>query len=155
MIIYIKQAINKKWVNSALSCDIYASFEWQSSDHRIVLTRIHLSLCRNKRQTDNVSQWNLSSLANSDISNQYTMTERNKFDTLLKTSERHTPIDKYKKFVTTHTEAAAECITIKSRAKCRPWWELIAIRKKREKYFLIKETGQTLICRNLWNPWEN
>ena len=46
------------------------------------------------------------------------VTVRNKFNTLPETSERHSPNDKYENFVTAHTEAAAECIPSKLRAKC-------------------------------------
>ena len=47
------------------------------------------------------------------------VTERNKFDTLQETSERHTPNDKYEHFVTNRIEAAAKTIPTKPRAKCR------------------------------------
>ena len=58
--------------------------------------------------------WNgWSSLVNSNISNQYTLTVRNKFDTLKETSERHTPSYEYENFVINLIEAAAECITTK------------------------------------------
>ena len=74
--------INKKLINSVLSCEAYSSFEGVSSDHRIISARIHLSLCRNKKQTGKVSQYDWSLLANSDICNQYMVTVRNKFDPL-------------------------------------------------------------------------
>ena len=44
------------------------------------------------------------------------VTVRNKFDTLQEIFETH---DEYKNFVTTHMEAAAECIQAKPRTKCR------------------------------------
>ena len=47
------------------------------------------------------------------------VTIRNKFDTHQETSERYSSNGKYEKFVTAHLEAAAECIPIKSRVKCR------------------------------------
>ena len=47
------------------------------------------SLYRNKKQIDKASQYDGFPLANSDISNQYSVTVRNKFDTLQETSERH------------------------------------------------------------------
>ena len=53
------------------------------------------------------------SLANSDISNQYMVTVRNKFDTLQETSERYTPNDEYENFVTAHIDTAAKCIPTK------------------------------------------
>ena len=58
------------------------------------------------------------------MSHQYTVTVRNKFDILLETFERYTPIDEYGNFVTANIKAAAaECILTKLRAKCRVSWE--------------------------------
>ena len=115
-----------------MNCEAYYSFEGVSSDHRIISAKIHQSLCRNKRQTVKASQYDGSSPTNSDIRNHYMVTVRNKFDTLQETSEKHTPNDEYENFVTTHMEAAAECIPAKPRAKCRVLWEAIAIRKKQD-----------------------
>ena len=41
----------------------------------------------------------------SDINKGYTLTVRNKFNTLQPTSETHTPRDEYEKCVTAHIEA--------------------------------------------------
>ena len=60
------------------------------------------------------------------------VTVRNIFDTLQKISETHTPNDKYENFITAHTGAAAECILIKPRARCRVPWESLVVRKKWE-----------------------
>ena len=79
------------------------------------MPKIHMSLHRNKKQTVETSQYNWSSLANCDIRNQYTLTVRNKFDTIQETSASHTLNDKYENFVTSHKEAAGECITTKPR----------------------------------------
>ena len=40
--------INEDRINSAQNCEVYSSFERESSDHRIVTAKIHLSLRRNK-----------------------------------------------------------------------------------------------------------
>ena len=48
---------------------------------------------------------------------------RNKFDTLHEISDKHTLNEEYENFVTVHIEAAAKCIPIKPRAKCRFPWE--------------------------------
>ena len=68
----------------------------------------------------------------SDISYQYIITVKNKFDTFQKTPERHTPKEEYKNFLTAHIEAAAECIQTKLRDKCRVLWESIVVREKRD-----------------------
>ena len=100
----------------------YTSFKGESSNHRIIPAKICPSLHRNKKQTGKVLQYGWCSLADSDISKQYPLTVRNKLDTLQETSETHIPNDKSEPFLTTHLEAAAECIPTKSRAKCRvPW----------------------------------
>ena len=45
--------INKKWKNSAMNCEAYSSFEGISSDHRIVTTKIRLSLRKKKKSHTN------------------------------------------------------------------------------------------------------
>ena len=44
-IVYV--IINKKWINSTLSCEAYSSFEGVSSNHRIFTAKIRLSLWKN------------------------------------------------------------------------------------------------------------
>ena len=43
--------INKKWKNSAMNCKAYSSFEGVSTNHRIVMAKIRLSLRKNAKQT--------------------------------------------------------------------------------------------------------
>ena len=62
--------------------------------------------------------------------NHYSITVRDKFDTLEETSERLTPNDEYENFVTAHLEAATKCIPIKPRAKSRVPKESKAVQKK-------------------------
>ena len=80
--------------------------------------------------TVKTSQYDLSSLTNCDVRNNYTVTVRNKFNALKKKSKGHTPNDEYESFFTAHREAAAKCIPTKPRIKCRDPWESIAIREK-------------------------
>ena len=47
---------NNKWVNGALNCEAYSSFEGGSCNHRIVSAKIHLSLCRNAALTTTTAQ---------------------------------------------------------------------------------------------------
>ena len=44
--------------------------------------------------------------------------------------ETHTPSEEYENVVTTHIEAAAECMPTKPRAKYRVPWESLEARKK-------------------------
>ena len=47
--------INKKWINSTLNCEGYSSLEEVSSVTES--SKIHLSLCRNKKQPVKFSQY--------------------------------------------------------------------------------------------------
>ena len=101
----------------------YSSFEGVSSDHRIVTAKILLSLCRNKKQTVKTTRYDRSSLTYRNISNRYTVTAKNKFDTFQEISERHTPNDEYKNLISAHmgpakaAAAVAAWIPIKPRVK--------------------------------------
>ena len=59
-----------------------------------------------------------SSLTNRDICHKYSVTVRNKIDTLQELSETHTPNDEYEKFVNAAIDAAAEYLQTKQIAKC-------------------------------------
>ena len=50
--------INKKWKNSAMNCEAYSSFGDVSSDHRIVMAKIRLSLRKNATRTATIKQYN-------------------------------------------------------------------------------------------------
>ena len=84
----------------------------ESSQQR--LTYIYAET-KNKQVKASWNEWY--SLANSYISDQYTLTVGKKFVILKETSERHTRNNECENLVTAHIEAAAECIPIKPRAK--------------------------------------
>ena len=109
--------MNKKLINSALNCEAFSSFQNVSTNHRIVTAKICLNLHRNATQTAKTTLYDWPLLNNKDISNKYTITQRNKFDTLLEISETHTPNDEYENFINAHIEAAAECIPTKEQKK--------------------------------------
>ena len=109
-----KQELDKQH----LKCNPYYCFEGVSSNQKIVFAKIHLCLCRNKKQIYKPSWYDWFLFTNSDIGNQYT---------LQKTPEKYIPKDEYENFITTHIEAAAKCIPIKPRAKCRIPFEVIAV----------------------------
>ena len=86
------------------------------------MAKISLSLQRYMAQTTTTIHYNWSLLNNREIKDEYTLTQRKKFDALLEISETSTPNDKYENFVNAHLEAAAECIPTKQRARPRvPW----------------------------------
>ena len=109
--------MNKEWINGALNCEAFSFFEGVSSDHRIVTAKIRLSLRRNMVQTTKTTWYDWSLLNNRDISDEYTITLKIKFDELEEIFETSTPNDEYGNFVNAHIEAAAECIPTKRRAK--------------------------------------
>ena len=74
--------INKKWKYNASNCEAYSSFEGVSSDHRIVMAKIRLSLRRNVARTTKTTSYDCSLLNNKDINDKYTLTLRNKLDAL-------------------------------------------------------------------------
>ena len=117
--------INKKWNNSTLNSEAYSSFKSMSSDHRIVIAKIWLSLQRNAVRTTTTAHYDWSLLKNRDIRDKSTLTLRNKFDALQEILETPTLNDKYENFVLAHLEAAAEYIPTKQRAKQSPMQDII------------------------------
>ena len=113
--------INKKWKNSAMNCEAYSSFEGVSSDHRIVMAKIRLSLRKNAKRTATTKHYDWALLNNRDIRDKYILELRNS-----------TPNDEYENFVNAHLEAAAKCIPTKLKTKYRVPWETLAVREKRE-----------------------
>ena len=96
--------MNKNCIKSTLNCEAYSSFEGEASDHRIVITKIHLSLRRNTAQTKTIQcDWSL--LNNRVISYKYTIILQKKFNALQEISETLTPNDEYENFINVHTAA--------------------------------------------------
>ena len=116
-----------------INCELYSLFEKVSSYHRIVSAKKRLILRRNKKQTVKTTSYDLSSFTNRDINNKYTVSMRNKFDTLHETSETRTPNDEYENFVTAQMGVTTvECIPIILRVKCRVPWESQEVSNKRD-----------------------
>ena len=84
--------INIIWNNCVLNCKAYSFFEGVSSDHRIVMAKMRLSLRRNATRKITVHyDWSL--LNNRDTRDRYTLSLRDKFDALQEISETPTPND--------------------------------------------------------------
>ena len=124
--------MNKKWINSTLNCEAYSSFEGVSSDHWIIRAKIHLSLRKVAVQIISIAQYHWSLLNSRDISNKYTITQRNNFDTLQEISETLTPNDEYENSINAYIEATTECIPTKEK-KLRVPLETLTVKKKRDK----------------------
>ena len=121
--------ITKKLNYSALNCEAYSSFEGVPSDHRIVTTKIRLSL-----RPTTIVHYYWSQLNNRNIRDKYTLTLKNKFHALQEIPETPSANDEYENFVNAHLEVAAECLPIKQRlpwesTKQRVQWETLAVRK--------------------------
>ena len=123
--------INKKWKNSAMNCEAYSSFEGVSTDHRIVTTKIRLSLRKNAKRTATTKHYDWALLNNRDIRDKYVLELRNRFETLQEKTEKSTPNEEYENFVNSHVKAAAKCIPTKLKTKYRVPWETLAVREKR------------------------
>ena len=123
--------INKKWKNSAMNCEAYSSFEGVSSDHRIVMAKIRLSLLRNAKRTATTKHFDWALLNNRDIRDKYVLELRNRFEKLQEKTEKRTPNDEYENFVNAHLGTAAKCIPTKLKTKYRVPWETLAVREKR------------------------
>ena len=123
--------MNQKWKNSAINCEAYSSFEGVSSDHRIITAKRRLSLRKNSTRTMTTRHYDWALLNNEDITDEYVLELRNRFETLLEKTEKGTPNDDYENFVNAHLEAAAKCIPTKSKTKYRVQWETLKVREKR------------------------
>ena len=123
--------INRKWKNSAINCEAYSTFEGVSSDHRIVMAKIRLSLRNNATRTVTTRRYDWALLNNRDIRDKYALELRNRFETLQEKAEKGTPNDEYENFVEAHLEAASKYIPTKPRTKYRVPWETLAVREKR------------------------
>ena len=69
--------LNKKRINSAVNYVVYSSFEGVSSNHRIIIAKLSLCLCRNKKQSKLHNTTTPHLLIEIDISYRYMVTLRN------------------------------------------------------------------------------
>ena len=120
-----------KYIYIYIYCEAYSSFEGVSSDHRILMAKIRLSLQKNATRTTTTVHYDWALLNNWDIRYKYALALRNKYDAQQEKTETHTPNDEYENFVNTHLEAAAELIPNKQRTKSTLPWETLAVREKR------------------------
>ena len=86
----------------------------------------------NTTRTTKTTHYDWSLLNNGDISDKYTITQRNKYDALQKISGTLTPNDECKNLVNVHMESSAECIPTKLKARHIVHCETLAVKKKRD-----------------------
>ena len=106
--------VNKKWKNSIHNCESYNSFSSVGSDHRIVTAKVKMSL-RKCVTPPTKDCYNWSSLHDSDLSKLYTITVKNKFESLCNNHE--TISDSYNNLVIANKEVAKELIPVKVKSK--------------------------------------
>ena len=107
--------MRRKWKNSILNTEAYNTFASVGSDHRIVSTRMRLSLRKSKtmpRQKQH--NWELLRTDNN-LQKLYTVEVHNRFQPLEEVDESAT--DRYQRFVNAHKEAAEKVIPLKKRTK--------------------------------------
>ena len=95
-----------------MNCEAHSSFEGESSNHRIVMEKIRLSLRRTAVRTQTTVHYDWPSLKNRDIRDKYTLTLRNRFDALQKISETPTLNVEYENFVDAYLEPRTPCETL-------------------------------------------
>ena len=71
-----------------MNCEAYSTFECVSTDHRIVTTKIRLSLRKNAKRTETTKHYDGVLLNNRDIRDKYVLELRNRFETLQEKTEK-------------------------------------------------------------------
>ena len=86
-----------------MNCEAYSSFEGVSSDHRIVMAKIRLSLRKNATQTATTKPYDWAFLNNRDIRDKYVLEFRNTFETLQEKEEKKNTQTTNRRILLTHT----------------------------------------------------
>lgn len=123
--------INKKWVNCALNCEPFSSFSSLSSDHRIIIAKIRLSLRSNKLKTAKSPRYDWKKLRDQNLANQFKITLSNRYQSLQDESNEITANSSYRNFETACAFAADELIPSRRKAKQTVPWESEDILQKR------------------------
>ena len=72
-----------------MNCEAYSSFEGVSSNHRIVMAKLQLSLRKNTTRTVTTKHYDWALLNNRDIRDKYVLELRNRFETLQENRKRY------------------------------------------------------------------
>ena len=116
--------MKNKWIKGFQTVMHTWGFERMYSYHRLVTTKLRLSLRRNKKHT-------VKSTCTTDPYLPIGIIAINKIDTPQEILETHTFNDEYEKFIIIDIKAALYCKRNKSTVKWRIQCESLAIRKKR------------------------
>ena len=110
--------IRKKWRNSIHNAEAYNSFASVGSDHRIITSRIRLSLRSSCKSPPKQLKLDWSRLReNKALQEQYTITLSNRFQALA--LEEQTSTEKYESFITANQETAKELLPTVQKEKKR------------------------------------
>jgi len=111
--------VRKKWRNSVINSEAYSTFASMGSDHRIVSTRIRLSLRANGKSPPRRSKFDWSLFKGSlDLQEKYTVAVRNRFQALQEEEDVTDVTEKYECFVRANAEATRNLLPeVRSRRK--------------------------------------
>ena len=106
--------VNKKWKNSVHNCEAYNTFSSIGSDHRIVTAKIKLSL-RTSRAPSQGPNFDWTVLKDAEMKDLYTVTIRNKFESLC--TEHESITQTYAHLITANQKTAEELLPPKRKKK--------------------------------------
>ena len=127
--------INSKWKNSVTNCQPYNSFDSVYTDHRVVSSKIRLSLRATKIKTDKTTPFDWSKLkTDENIKRSFTITLQNRYQALQDEKEDNHLFtnEKYKLFEVAVKDAAEETVPHKPKIKRKIPWENQTIIQLRE-----------------------
>ena len=114
-------------------CQAYDPLSTVYSDHKIVVTKLRLSLLANGKTTTakRISfDWHCFSTSHS-VRESYTVEVKNRFEALYQLEEKHNVNDLYTTMIKAQMDAAEKCIPKKKRVKKRVPWEKELVKEKR------------------------
>ena len=106
--------INKKWKNSVHNCEAYNTFSSMGSDHRVVTSKLKLSLRTSKAISTGVN-YDWAALRDPDLSDLYTVTVRNKYASLCTENESIT--ETYAHLIQANDDTSKELLPRKKKSK--------------------------------------
>ncbi|KAJ8384488.1 hypothetical protein AAFF_G00205090 [Aldrovandia affinis] len=108
--------VRRKWRTLILNAESYSTFDSVGSDHRVVSTRVRLSLRVPKPSPRIHHDWEAFSRS-PDLQARYTMEVRNRFQLL---AMEEGPSTAYERFVAANVEATRECVPTTERIRVSP-----------------------------------
>ena len=129
--------VSKKERNSIHNVDAYNSFSSLGSDHRLVTTKIRLSLRMSKTPAKH-KYYDWSVLRDKELQEKYTITVRDRYAEIY--NEEDDITEQYGKLVQSNAEASEKLIPVIKRAKRRKLAEDARVEEARTKVQKVFET---------------